>query len=72
MKPLISAGAWVLVAEWYWLMDKQLSGQYVQKMATSLKVRDIGSSKHKTDKYVTIRLYMIGKKEDDSESYACI
>lgn len=41
-------------------------------MATFSKLRDIGLFKHETDKYITIPLYMISRKKDNSETYACI
>lgn len=41
-------------------------------MATFLKQRHIYLSKHKTDEYINLFLYMIGKKTDDSKTYAYI
>lgn len=38
-------------------------------MATILKIRDIGLSKYETNKYISIFLYIISKKKDNSKVY---
>ena len=47
-------GAMLIDRDW---LKAQLPKAKILKMATSLKVRGIGTSKHKTDKYVLKALY---------------
>lgn len=54
-----------------WLM-RQLPKQLIAKMVTLLKVRGIGSTKHETDEYVIVSLYLIGENHEGSPTYVCI
>ena len=53
-------------------LARLLPDQPINKMATPLSVRGIGSSKHETGEYVCAPLYLIGTKDDDSPAYACL
>ncbi len=42
---------------------KSLPELKVAKMASPLKVRGVGSTKHETDEYVSVTIYFPGQKE---------
>ena len=50
----------------------QLPKAKILKMATPLKVRDIGTSKHKTDKYIVKTLYFSAINNKNQQVVACI
>ena len=62
-------GPTLIDREW---LKRQLPDVKIHKMAVALKVRGIGSSRHKTDEYITEPLYFPALSKADEGIIACI
>ena len=62
-------GPTLIDREW---LKRQLPDVKIHKMAVALKVRGIGSSRHKTDEYITEPLYFPALSKADESIIACI
>ncbi len=67
----VDIGCVVIPIDQGWLL-RQLSNPPINKMATPLKVRKIGFSKHETNEYVALPLYLLGRTHNRELEYAFI
>ncbi len=54
-----------------WLL-RQLPDQKIKEMSTPLKVREIGTSKHKSAQFTEVSLFLLGESNEGQKVYASI
>lgn len=64
-------GCGVTLVDRHWLL-KRLPGQKINTMSTSLKVKGIGASKHKSSEFAALSLYFSGKNDVGDLVYALL
>ena len=65
----LDKGCGVILVDRTWLFEKAPT-EKILKMATPLKVRDIGASRHESDEFVSMSLYFPGVNSADRPAYA--